>query len=204
MHYTSFVNHLINVRNKDIQVGMNSASNATLDHLYKEYARLSDKSEELIKSVFDDFKLFGTIAVFLPALKPILDFIIPTNLKVDSGFVVFMAFISLRAVLYVIGFLVSSKVGYLLYLTHNLQAYEIKIKEELSESPDSEIFNFNLGKEEARFAITYRLPFRAIFMLMSLIADLIPFIILYFYVSSYQYSGQFLRQKLRPAFYRCM
>ncbi len=164
---------------------MNSASNAKLDYLYKEYARLSDKAEELVKGVFDDFKLFGAIAVFLPVLKPVLDFIIPTNLKIDSSFVVFMGFISLRAVLFMIGFLISAKVGYLLYFVHNLQAYEIKIKKELSESSDSEIFNFNIGKEEARFATIYRLPFRAIFMLLSLVADLVPLIILYFYVSSY-------------------
>lgn len=164
---------------------MDSESNVKLDYLYKEYTRLSDKAEELVKSIFEDFKLFGAITVVIPILKPIFDLISPTNLQVDSGFVMLIGFISLRIVLYIIGFLILARTGYLLDYVHNLQAYEIKIKKELNESVDSDIFNFNLGKKEARFATIYRLPFRAIFILLSLLTDVVPFIILYFYISSY-------------------
>jgi hypothetical protein len=160
-------------------------SNVKLDYLYKEYARLNDKTEEYVKSIFEDFKLFGAITVVIPILKPIFDLIVPTNLKIDSGFVWLMGFISLRIVIYIIGFLILARTGYLLHCVHNLQAYEIKIKKELNESADSDIFNFNLGKEEARFATIYRLPFRAILILLILLADVVPFFILYFYISQY-------------------
>jgi len=164
---------------------MNLESNSKLDYFYREYARLNDKAEELVKGIFDDFKLFGAITVVIPILKPIFDLIAPATPKINSGFIMFMGFISLRSVLYIIGFLILARMGYLWHFIHNLQAYEIKIKNELNESIDSEVFNFNLGKEDARFATIYRLPFRAIFTLLSLLADIIPFIILYFYVSSY-------------------
>ena len=164
---------------------MNSGSNSKLDYFYREYARLNDKAEELVKGIFDDFKLFGAITVVIPILKPIFDLITPINLRINSRFVMFMGFISLRTVLYIIGFLILARMGYLWHFIHNLQAYEIKIKNELNESIDSEVFNFNLGKEGARFATIYRLPFRAIFTLLSLLADVIPFSILFFYVSYY-------------------
>ena len=164
---------------------MNSESNAKLDYCYKEYARLNNKVEELIKSIFEDFKLFGAITVAIPILKPLFDLFSSSSFKINSWFILLMTFISLRIVLYIIGFLILARMGYLLHCVHNLQSYERKIKEELSESPDSDIFDFNLGKDEAKFATIYRLPFRAIVILLSLLADVIPFIILYFYISSY-------------------
>jgi hypothetical protein len=164
---------------------MSSEYNTKLDYCYKEYARLNDKVEELIKSIFEDFKLFGAITIVIPILKPIFDLIASSSFKINSWFVLLMGFISLRIVLYIIGFLILARMGYLLHCVHNLQAYELKIKKELGESPSSDIFNFNLGKEDAKFAVIYRLPFRAIVILLSLLADVIPFIILYFYISSY-------------------
>ncbi len=40
---------------------MNTNSEQKIDYLYKEYVRLSEKSDELIKIIFDDFKLYGVV-----------------------------------------------------------------------------------------------------------------------------------------------
>ncbi|NJL20444.1 MAG: hypothetical protein HC895_05905 [Leptolyngbyaceae cyanobacterium SM1_3_5] len=50
------------------------------------------------------------------------------------------------------------KQAYAWYFVRNLQAYEVEIKKELGEGENSQIFSFNIGKEEARFVIaSYRL-----------------------------------------------
>jgi hypothetical protein len=68
-----------------------------IEYLYKEYSRLSDKCDELIKSIFDDLKLFGAIGATIVLWKPISDFI-PINAKSDSNYILFLSFLSLSSV----------------------------------------------------------------------------------------------------------
>lgn len=62
------------------------SSEQRLDYIYKEYVRLSEKSEEYIKSAFDDLKLMGVIGATIALWKPIVDFIVLANSEIDQGY----------------------------------------------------------------------------------------------------------------------
>jgi len=158
---------------------MDAVSNQRLEYLYKEYVRLSDKAEDLIKSTSDDFKSLGVIGAVVVIWKPISEIILPVSLKLDSSLFLFLGFLSLLTILGLIALANVMKHAYAWYFIHNLQAYEIEIRRELGEAEDSQIFNFNIGKEETRFVTaSYRLTFRTFLMAFSTIITLIPFIIL--------------------------
>ena len=42
-----------------------TTASTTLDHLYKEYVRLSDRRDAILQSSWDDFKLLGAIGAFI-------------------------------------------------------------------------------------------------------------------------------------------
>jgi len=158
---------------------MDAVSNQRLEYLYKEYVRLSDKAEDLIKSTSDDFKSLGVIGAVVVIWKPISEIILPVSPKLDSSLFLFLGFLSLLTILGLIALANVMKHAYAWYFIHNLQAYEIEIRRELGEAEDSQIFNFNIGKEETRFVTaSYRLTFRTFLMAFSTIITLIPFIIL--------------------------
>jgi hypothetical protein len=158
---------------------MDAVPNQRLEYLYKEYVRLSDKAEDLIKSTSDDFKSLGVIGAVVVIWKPISEVILPVSPKLDSSLFLFLGFLSLLTILGLIALANVMKHAYAWYFIHNLQAYEIEIRRELGEAEDSQIFNFNIGKEETRFVIaSYRLTFRTFLMAFSTIITLIPFIIL--------------------------
>lgn len=169
---------------------MEERSNARLEYLYKEYARLSDRAEEFIKSTIDDFKLFGAVGVIIIIWKPTSEMIFAGNPNVDSSLVLFIGFLSLYLILGIIGLLNLFKMSYVWHFVHNLKAYEMEIKKELNEAESSQIFNFNTGKEEARFVTSYRLTYRAFALSMVCAAILLPFIILCY--SNIRYAGLYL------------
>lgn len=156
---------------------MSIDSDRRIDYLYKEYARLSEKSDELIKSTFDDFRLYGVVGATIVLWKPIADFISP-NSKFDPIYI-FLGFLSLLAVVGLISYLNLVKQAYTWYFVHNLQAYEIEIKRVLGEAEDSQIFNFNLGKEEPKFITSvYKTSFKLFVIFFAFIVIFIPFTIL--------------------------
>ena len=158
---------------------MSVESSQRLEYLYKEYVRLSDKSEDFIKSTYDDFKLFGVVSAIIVIWKPISELIATTNSKLDSNLFLFLGFLSLLTVLGIIALLNLVKQSYTWYFVHNLQAYETEIRKELGEAGDSQVFNFNIAKEEKRFVTAvYRLSFRAFVMSFAFAVIFIPSIIL--------------------------
>jgi hypothetical protein len=158
---------------------MSSDSNQRLEYLYKEYVRLSDKAEDLIKSTYDDFKLFGAVGAIIVIWKPISEFITPVNSKFSPSLALLLGFLSLHMVLGIIVLLNLVKQSYTWYFVHNLQAYETEIRKELNETEVSQVFNFNIAKEEKRFiTAVYRLSFRTFIMFFSFAIISIPSIIL--------------------------
>lgn len=170
---------------------MNIDSNQRLEYLYKEYVRLSDRAEDFIKNTYDDFKLFGAVSAIIVIWKPIADLVAPVNSRVDTSLVLFLGFLSLLTILGIIVLLNLLKQSYTWYFVHNLQAYETEIRKELGEAKDSEIFNFNIAKEEKRFiTAVYRLSFRALVIAFAFAVIAIPSIILQY--SSILYAVLYL------------
>ncbi|MBW4485291.1 MAG: hypothetical protein KME14_22375 [Tildeniella torsiva UHER 1998/13D] len=158
---------------------MDAEPNPRLEYLYKEYARLSDRAEEVIKSAYDDFKLFGVVGAVIIIWKPVSEVILPTIPKFDSTLFLLLGFLSLLAVLGLILFSNLIKQSYAWHFVHNLQAYELEIKKELGEGENSQIFSFNMGKEGARFiTASYRLSFKATLLSGFSVVTLLPFVIL--------------------------
>ncbi|NEQ55255.1 MAG: hypothetical protein F6K11_34895 [Leptolyngbya sp. SIO3F4] len=140
---------------------MDEQSNQRLEYLYKEYVRLSNRADELIQNTYDTFKLFGAVSVLVVVWQPISELISSAKSNLDPGLVLFLGFLSLLAILGIIGLLNLLQQSYTWYFVHNLQAYEQEIRKELEEATDSQVFSFNLGKEEKRFiTAVYHLSFK--------------------------------------------
>lgn len=150
-----------------------------LEILYREYVRLNDKAEDLIKSTYDDFKSLGVVGAVIIIWKPISEVILPAIPRLESSLFLFLGFLSLLAILGLVAFTNLLKQSYSWYFVYNLKAYEVEIKKELKELESSRIFNFNTGKEEPRFIIaSYRLAFRSFVFSTAAFVTLIPFVVL--------------------------
>lgn len=158
---------------------MDTDTNQKLEYLYKEYVRLNERADELIKDILDDFKLFGAAGATIVLWKPISEILVPINSKLDPSAILFLGFLSILGIAGIISYLGLLKHAYAWYFVRNLQAYEIEIKKILGESEDSELFNFNLGKSEKKFISTvYKTSSIALMVAFFLFINLIPFIIL--------------------------
>lgn len=158
---------------------MDAEPNQRLEYIYKEYVRLSDKAEDFIKSTSDDFKLLGVVGAVIIIWKPVSEVILPTSPKLGSSLFLFLGFLSLLTILGLVALSNLIKQSYSWYFVHNLQAYEVEIRKELGEVEESQIFHFNIGKEEAKFVIaSYRLSYRTFVMAFATVITFLPFIIL--------------------------
>jgi len=153
------------------------SSEQRLDYIYKEYVRLSEKSEEYIKSAFDDLKLMGVIGATIALWKPIVDFIVLANSEIDYSGLLFLGFLSLLLVIAIIGFWNLIKQSFIIFFADNLQGYEAEIRKELNERQGSRVFNLNLEKE-TKLIHSYRVTFTAFLAIFALTTTVIPFLIL--------------------------
>lgn len=170
---------------------MSSDLDQKTDYLYREYVRLSEQSDELIKSTFDDFKLFGVVGAAIVVWKPIADAVAPTNSKFDSSSILFLGFLSLLSIIGTVVCLNLIKQSYTWYFVHNLQAYEIALRRALGESETSQVFNFNLGKEEPRFiTAVYKTSFKFFSVVLAFVIILVPSTVLAF--STIPYASIYL------------
>ncbi|MGD1862482.1 MAG: hypothetical protein ACFB0E_21250 [Leptolyngbyaceae cyanobacterium] len=159
---------------------MNIDSSQKLEYLYKEYSRLSEKSDELIKDSLNDLRLFGAVSVVIIIWNPIYEAILATNPQFDSALILLLGFFGLLAIMGIVAYLILLKQAYGWYFVHNLQAYELEIKKLLEESENSRIYNFNLGKEESRFIVAvYKTSFKSLALACVAAVNLIPFLILW-------------------------
>lgn len=152
-------------------------SNQRLDYLYKEYVRLNQQAEEYIKSAFEDFKLMGVIGATIALWKPVVDFIVLANPKINYSSLLFIGFLSLLLVVATIGFWNLIKQSFIIFFADNLQGYEEEIRRELNEMNNSRVFNLNLEKE-GKLIDSYRVTFTAFVAIFSLATTLVPSIIL--------------------------
>ncbi len=152
-------------------------SNPRIDYLYKEYTRLNEKSEEYLKSSYEDFKFLGAIGAIIVFWKSIADIIVLSNAKVNYSSILFLGFLSLLFTVAVIGFMNLVKQSYIFFFIDNLQGYEKDIRKELAIVEDSRAFSLNTEKVK-RGIKTYYLTFGAFIIITSSTITLIPFIVL--------------------------
>lgn len=165
--------------------------NQRLEYLYKEYARLSDRSEEQIKIALDDLKALGVVGASILLWKPILDAIVLTNSKINYSNLLFLGFIILLLTLIIILFWNLLKQFYIIYYIYTLKTYEDEIRRELNESNDSKVFRFNFEKETTVFFRNYVWIFASCLSLILASVIFIPFLILAF-VTNFLYSFFYL------------
>lgn len=111
----------------------------SIDYLYQEYGRLTDRLHEYSQSSFDDFKWFAAIGVLLLAWKPIAD----TGLfgAVYSNFVLLIGFIAILLVISIIGTRDLLKQSIINYHLQHMVFYEVEIKAKLGQT-DARTFSF--------------------------------------------------------------
>ncbi len=154
-------------------------SNQRIDYLYKEYARLSEKLEEHIKSSFEDFKLLGAASASIAFWKPITDLIVLANPKINYSGLLFLGFLSLLLIFVLIGFATLIRTAYMFSISSNLLSFEQEIRKELNEAENSEVFGVNLVRDTVKFSTAYRLTYGTTLIILALAMTILPFIILY-------------------------
>ncbi|MBW4473529.1 MAG: hypothetical protein KME45_24600 [Stenomitos rutilans HA7619-LM2] len=174
-----------------------------LNYLYKEYVRLSQQAEEYIRSAFDDFKLMGVIGATIALWKPIVDFIVLANPKIDYSGLLFLGFLSLLLVIAIIGFWNLIKQSFIIFFADNLQGYEKELRKELNELESSRVFNLNLEKE-AKLLASYRVTFAAFLLIFALATTVIPFLILIFFKVIYSLIYLFLSLTIFGIYFRVL
>jgi len=152
--------------------------NQRIEYLYKEYARLSEKLEESLKGCFEDFKLFGGASATILLWKPIADVVARASPKVDNRELLFLGFLTLLVILVLIGSMILNRMAYMFLMGNNLQSYEHKIRKELHEDAQSQVFRLNLEKDTAKFATAFRMTYGTGLIILSLAITFIPFTIL--------------------------
>lgn len=170
---------------------MSADSKQKIDYLYEEYVRLSEKSDEIIKGIFDDLKLYGVVSVIIGIWKPVSDLVVSTNLKFASSLVLFLGFFTLLAITGIIASHNLMRQAYAWYFVYNLKAYEVVIKKELGEAEGSWLFNFNLGKEDPQYiTATYKISYKFFGFVFASFVIFLPFIVLCY--SSFLYAVIYL------------
>lgn len=159
---------------------MSIESDQKIDYLYKEYVRLSEKSDELImNTMFDDLKLYGVVGAIIMIWKPISELVASSNTNYDSSHILFLGFLSILAINGIISYQNLLKQAYAWYFIHNLQAYEVELKKVLGENKDSQLFNFNLGKEDQKFITSiYKISFKIFAIFLCSFLVFVPFVVL--------------------------
>ncbi|MBE7381539.1 MAG: hypothetical protein F6J95_009045 [Leptolyngbya sp. SIO1E4] len=150
-----------------------------LEYLYKEYTRLSDIAEDHIKSTYDDIKLMGAIGAAVLIWKPISDFIVTAHTAFDSNLVLLLGFLGIETILGILASFNLIKHANSWYFVHNLQSYELRIKQLLEEADGSQVFAFYQGKEKSKYiTATYKTAFLLFAFSVRFSAAMFPFLIL--------------------------
>lgn len=150
-----------------------------LEYLYREYVRLSETAEDYVKESFNDFKLFGAVGAVAVLWKPIADAIAVSFPAFSPNLILFFGFLCFYMIFGLICGLALLRHAYGWYFVYSLRAYELRIKHMLDEADSSQIFNFNLGKEDPRFITSvYRISFRLLIAVFGFSTTVLPFVII--------------------------
>jgi len=103
---------------------------ASLEYVYKEYVRLSERCASYVQSSFDDIKLFGVGGLAF-AWKPIVDHYQPD--QTAQSLLLFYGFLTILLVVIIFGIFNLLKQSLVIYYLKHLRAYEKEIRADLGE-----------------------------------------------------------------------
>ena len=148
----------------------------SLEYLYKEYVRLSERCASYVKSSFDDFKLFGAVGAVALAWKPIAD----ANLfgRVDKSVVLLYGFIVILFIVIILGIFNALKQSLVVYYLQELRVYEAEIRAQLGQT-DKMTFRWTESYPKWRNTAVKRIAVHLTIVLF-LIVILFPTIVLLF------------------------
>jgi len=114
----------------------------SLEYVYKEYVRLSERCASYVQSSFDDIKLFGVGGLAF-AWKPIVDYLKPDKIdktgqidkidKTDQSLLLFYGFLTILIVVIIVGIFNLLKQSLVIYYLKHLRAYEKEIRADMGE-----------------------------------------------------------------------
>lgn len=152
----------------------NTDSKESLDYLYKEYTRLSDRCDSYAQSAFEDIKLYGAIAVLL-AWKPIADAITVRGYEdIGSGFLLF-GFIGILLIVGIIAVRDLLKQSVIKFYFLQLSDYEAEIRKALNHEGNAFRVADNWSEYNKRI---YLKVFSRFFVIFSLLSIAYPCLIL--------------------------
>ena len=108
----------------------------SLEYVYKEYVRLSERCASYVQSSFDDIKLFGVGGLAF-AWKPIVDYLKPLKPEqadtTPQSLLLFYGFLTILLVVIIFGIFNLLKQSLVIYYLRHLRAYETEIRADLGD-----------------------------------------------------------------------
>src|SRR3989442_944914 len=105
----------------------------SLEYVYKEYVRLSERCASYVQSSFDDIKLFGVGGLAF-AWKPIVDHFEPEQPgNTAQSRLLFYGFLTILLVVIIFGIFNLLKQSLVTYYLRHLRAYETEIRADLGD-----------------------------------------------------------------------
>ena len=146
---------------------------ASLDYVYKEYVRLSERCASYVQSAFDDIKLYSACGLVL-AWKPIVD----TNFfdQANKSLALFLGFLALLLVVIILSIFNLLKQSLIFYYLKLLRAYESEIRAELGKS-DTVAFEWTKSYPQWRKKVFLKI-FLHLLLVFGLTIIVFPIIIL--------------------------
>ena len=106
----------------------------SLEYVYKEYVRLSERCASYVQSSFDDIKLFGVGGLAF-AWKPIVDHLAldEKDKTAAQSQLLFYGFLTILLVVIIFGIFNLLKQSLVIYYLRHLRAYETEIRADLGD-----------------------------------------------------------------------
>jgi len=158
-------------------------SPGSVEYIYKEYVRLSERCVSYVQSSFDDIKLFGASGLVF-VWKPIVDtrFFDGTN----KSFFLFCGFLTILLVVIILGIFSLLKQSLVIYYLKHLRAYEAEIRADLGQI-NKVAFEWTESYSRWRKNVVIRIFFHLL-LVVGLTTILFPIVIL-LQESSPRYAG---------------
>jgi hypothetical protein len=159
----------------------------SLEYVYKEYVRLSERCASYVQSSFDDIKLYGVSGLAF-AWKPIVDYL-KLN-QTDKSPVLFYGFLTILLVVIILGIFNLLKQSLVIYYLRHLRAYETEIRADLGEI-NKVAFEWTESYSEWRKKIVIRI-FLHLQIVVCLAVIVFPIVILAYVQKAYLYAAIYL------------
>jgi len=142
-----------------------SESGTSVEYLYKEYVRLSERCVSYVQSSFDDIKLFGASGLVF-AWKPVVDS--PLVPPANRALVLFYGFLAILLVVIILAIFNLLRQSLVIYYLRHVREYEATLKATLG-FPGEAIFHWSDSYSRWRTTIVERVFVRLLMVVFGTI-----------------------------------